>query len=98
MAGIPFVLDLASLDGLNGFEIYGSGFLEHAGSSVASAGDVNGDGLADIIVGAPGVPLSYYGQTDYAAYVIFGSGAEDSPRASSIDTTDLAPAEGFRIA
>src|SRR5262249_5984256 len=97
-AGIPFVIDLASFNGLNGFEIYGSNFQELSGSSVASAGDVNGDGLADIIVGAPGLPLSYYTPTDYAAYIIFGSGAEAAPRAPSLDTADLAPTEGFRIA
>src|SRR5262245_56665977 len=97
MAGIPFVIDLSSINSLNGFKIYGTTLNEHAGSSVASAGDVNGDGLADIIVGAPGVPLSAYGSTDYAAYVVFGSGAEDSPRPSSIDSNYLESDEGFRI-
>src|SRR5262245_53319699 len=95
--GIPFVIDLTSLDGLNGFEIYGSEFRELSGSSVASAGDVNGDGIADIIIGAPGVAFDYYTPTDYAAYVIFGSGAEAAQRPPSIDTADLAPTEGFRI-
>ena len=98
MAGIPFVIDLSSLDGLNGFEIYGSAFQELSGSSVASAGDVNGDGIADIIVGARGVPFSYYTPADYAAYVVFGAGAESAPRVPSIDTADLAPSQGFRIA
>src|SRR5215831_20316978 len=97
MAGVPFVIDLASLDGLNGFEIYGSEWQELSGSSVASAGDVNGDGIADIIIGAPGVPFGYYTPTDYAAYVIFGSGAEAAQRSPSIDTADLAPSQGFRI-
>jgi hypothetical protein len=85
------------LDGLNGFGIYGSAFRELSGSSVASAGDVNGDGIADIIVGAPGVAFDYFTPTDYAAYVIFGSGAEAAQRAPSIDTASLAPTEGFRI-
>jgi hypothetical protein len=97
MAEIPFVVDLSAVNGVNGFRIYGTTLYERAGSSVASAGDVNGDGLADIIVGAPGVPLSAYGSTDYAAYVVFGSSAEGSPRPSSIDSNYLDPEEGFRI-
>ena len=77
MPGIPSVLDLATVNGPNGFRIVGSGYYEFAGSSVASAGDINGDGHADVIVGAPGAALSLY--TDYAAYVIFGRGIEDTP-------------------
>jgi len=67
MAGIPSAFDLRTIDGLNGYSIRGSGYTELAGSSVASAGDVNGDGFADVIVGAPGVPLSVYGGADYGA-------------------------------
>lgn len=40
-----------------------------AGTSVSSAGDINGDGYSDVLVGAP-----YYGPTDAgAAFVYFGS-------------------------
>src|SRR5262245_3082712 len=95
MTGIPSVLDLTTIDGENGFRIIGSGYYELAGSSVASAGDVNGDGHADVIVGAPGRALSLY--TDYAAYVIFGRGIEDSPGDSVIETWSLGRSEGFRI-
>ena len=42
-----------SLDGTNGFTIYGVGGYDFAGSSVSS-GDVNGDGYADVLVGAYG--------------------------------------------
>ena len=50
---------------------------EHAGQSVSSAGDVNGDGLADMIVGAPnkladGVPRSELPFHPGAAYVVLG--------------------------
>ena len=42
----------------------------NVGKSVSSAGDINGDGLADLIVGATG---SIFGESDGEAYVIFGS-------------------------
>lgn len=44
----PTVIDLATLGAAQGFVIEG----DQAGCSVASAGDVNGGGLADLTVGA----------------------------------------------
>jgi len=47
--------DLASLSAADGFVIQGeTARADHAGWSVAAAGDVNGDGIPDVIVGAPG--------------------------------------------
>src|SRR5438128_8710591 len=49
------LLDLATpLDGTNGFTIYGAETRDASGFSVSGAGDVNGDGFDDIIVGARG--------------------------------------------
>ena len=49
------------------------------GDSVATAGDVNGDGYADVIVGAP---CYDNGQTDEGrAYVYLGSASGPAPRA-----------------
>jgi FG-GAP repeat protein len=46
----------------------------HFGASVAGAGDVNGDGVPDLIVGAPGMSAS--GQLEAGrAYVYYGGGA-----------------------
>ena len=45
-------INLASLDGSTGFRLAGVGNDDYSGYSVASAGDVNGDGFADLIVGA----------------------------------------------
>ncbi|NBW55991.1 MAG: hypothetical protein EBR42_11945, partial [Betaproteobacteria bacterium] len=39
---------------IGGFAIIGQGAQDLSGFSVGAAGDVNGDGLADLIVGAPG--------------------------------------------
>ena len=52
-AGFAASLDLAALDGTNGFRLDGIDDYDHSGCSVAGAGDVNGDGIDDLIIGAP---------------------------------------------
>ena len=64
-------LNLSSLDGSNGFVINGIDEFDNSGFSVSNAGDVNGDGIDDLIIGADPAEAngnSYAGQT----YVIFG--------------------------
>ena len=52
MPQYPALIQLSSLDGTNGFKINGVAADDTSGISVASAGDVNGDGFADLIIGA----------------------------------------------
>jgi len=66
--GAGGVFNLASLNGVNGFVLNGIDFTGLAGRSVAAAGDVNGDGVDDLIVGAPAGGSSYAGES----YVVFG--------------------------
>jgi len=60
--------------GTGGFAILGEKAGDGAGRSVAAAGDVDGDGLADVVVGAYGADPG--GTFSGAAYVVFGHGAD----------------------
>ena len=86
-------LELATIDGINGFRIEGIDAGDDSGRSVAGAGDVNGDGFDDVIIGAhradPG-GADRAGET----YVVFGraSGIPASIALSSLDGTN-----GFRL-
>src|SRR5262249_54134145 len=71
------VLDLGALDGTNGFRIDGASDYDYVGSAVAGAGDVNGDGYADVIMGASFADIG--GNTIGAAYVVFGRAAGGPP-------------------
>ena len=51
-AGFTDRIELSSLDGINGYKIYGAGSNDFLGYSVDGAGDINGDGIEDIVVGA----------------------------------------------
>ena len=73
-AGFAAVLNLADLDGANGFRIDGAAADHRSGFSVAAAGDVNGDGIDDLIVGAPFATLNAI-NTSGGSYVLFGQAA-----------------------
>jgi Ca2+-binding RTX toxin-like protein len=81
------------LNGSNGFQITGAAPGDQAGRSVASAGDVNGDGYTDIIIGAPGTDPSGK-SSGGSAYVIFGhAGAFDA----TVNLATLDATKGFRL-
>jgi hypothetical protein len=70
--------ELSSLDGTNGFTINGIDGGDSSGFSVSGAGDVNGDGFADVIIGAPGaVPGGRYFAGE--SYVVFGKAGGFGP-------------------
>jgi hypothetical protein len=49
--------NLSDLTGSNGFTINGVAPFDTSGYSVSDAGDINGDGIGDIVIGAPGFTL-----------------------------------------
>src|SRR4028119_1824453 len=51
-SGFGAGLNLSTLNGSNGFAINGIAAVDESGSSVSSAGDVNGDGFDDLIIAA----------------------------------------------
>jgi hypothetical protein len=70
----PPVIELSSLDGTNGFVLQGISEDDHSGAAVSSAGDINGDGIDDLLIGAARADpnsMSLAGET----YVVFGRAA-----------------------
>ncbi len=87
--GFPPVMPLASLDGANGFQMSGEDVDDESGWALAAAGDVDGDGFDDVIVGSS--------KTDFnsgKSYVVFGKATAFS---SVISLADLIGFNGFSV-
>jgi hypothetical protein len=63
----PAVVDLSTLDGSSGFALNSARSGEESGWSVSGAGDVNADGIADLLIGAPA-----YSGSSGETYVVYG--------------------------
>jgi Ca2+-binding RTX toxin-like protein len=92
-SGFAAEIDLAAVAaGNGGFVIHGQDVNDESGFSVSSAGDVNGDGFDDLIIGArggsgPGNTRHYAGDS----YVVFGRGLGFP---AQIDLTAVAAGNG----
>ncbi|MBF0131463.1 MAG: FG-GAP repeat protein [Magnetococcales bacterium] len=90
--GFSSQLDLSTLDGSNGFRLDGASAFDYAGRSVSYAGDINGDGLDDLIVGAPLADPA--GDASGVSYIIFGKA---NGFVSQLDLSTLDGTNGFRL-
>ncbi len=86
--GDPSNIITSSITPDRGFEIQGEAANIYFGSSLASIADLNGDGITEIMIGAPSYSTNYG-----AVYVIYGR--DDQP--STIDLSTLTSEEGVRI-
>ena len=86
---------MSALDGTSGFRINGEAAFDRSGWSVASAGDVNGDGFSDLIIGARNADPN--GQYSGASYVVFGKGPSSGGFAANLDLSALDGTSGFQI-
>jgi VCBS repeat-containing protein len=81
MAAVP--LNSIGQTAADGYMIFGSMTGQDAGSYVSDAGDVNGDGLADVIVSSTGVPA---GNPYTKAHVVFGKANQTNVNLGSVDS------------
>ena len=96
-ADFPPTLNLSGLDGTNGFRLNGVAAGDGSGRAVSSAGDVNGDGLADLLIGAYGAGPN--GSGSGVSYVVFGRNtAQTGPFPPSLNLAGLDGTNGFRLA
>ncbi len=86
----PVVFNLSDLNGQNGFKIEGEAMGDNSGVSVSGAGDINGDGYADLLIGAIG-----HANNTGRSYVVLGGptvGVEGTIALSSLNGTN-----GFKL-
>ena len=86
------MLDLSDLDGTNGFTLTGIDAEDFSGISVSSAGDVNGDGYDDLIIGGRNADPN--GVNSGETYLVYG-GAIGTESTVAITAQGTAAADNF---
>lgn len=89
--GIGF--DLNELDGAEGFSLPGFDANDGVSSGVSSAGDINGDGIDDMIIGVRNTSPEGRGNAG-EAFIVFGT---TDARPAKIDLQALDGTDGFRL-
>ena len=86
-------VELGALDGSDGFVLTGAAADDRAGQAVSTAGDFNGDGYDDLVVGAPFADAA--GTDSGQAYVIFGGA--NVGLSGRRELSSLSGSDGFRV-
>jgi hypothetical protein len=84
--GFGATIDLTKVDGFNGFVIDGTLYQERAGVAVSSAGDVNGDGYDDLLLGDQG--FDQEGHPSGASFIIYGGDFRDEAAFAGTNADD----------
>ncbi|MEH2286897.1 integrin alpha, partial [Nostoc sp.] len=85
------ILNLSDLNGTNGFIINGIAVNDLSSYSVSNAGDINNDGIDDLIIGAPGAKSNKGSERTGQSYIVFGGrnlGSGGTLNLSSLDGTN----------
>ena len=90
--GSSGILSLSYLDGSNGLKLYGESAGDESGWSVSAAGDINGDGFTDMLIGA-----LQYANSIGRSYVIFGSRNLVNSSRSLLPLLSLNGINGFKL-
>ena len=88
------VLELSDLDGSDGFVLNGTADAgDYSGRSVSGAGDLNGDGVDDLIIGA--FMADPNGSSSGESYVVFGGGGVGT--GGVLELSSLDGSDGFAL-
>ena len=94
----PATLDVATLNGSNGFAVNAAASGDALGTSGQVAGDINGDGVDDIVISAGFIDRTSGGKRRGGAYVIFGKRtATAGPFLANLALSSLNGSNGFVI-
>jgi len=90
--GVDFNIDVAIMNNTQGFKIWNSTAADQTllGHRAANVGDINGDHINDLIIGADG-----YDSNKGIAYVVYGSAGFTTN--IDVDSGSFSPNHGFKI-